>query len=119
MKIDKDYNLRMVRGDTEEITVSLRNADGSAKALSTSDTVTLTVGKYSGGTSTAATKVFSRSAKGSSSGVALVTIQPADTNDLSFGPMVYKYDIQITFADGTVKTLFPAAWFVLEEEVSV
>ena len=44
-----------------------------------------------------------------------LTIAPEDTKSLDFGE--YVYDIQITFADGTVDTFIPTAAFVLTPEV--
>lgn len=45
----------------------------------------------------------------------VLELQPADTKTFAFGK--YVYDIEITFADGTVDTFITAAPFVLSEEV--
>lgn len=45
----------------------------------------------------------------------VLTIAPADTEELDFGE--YVYDIQITFADGTVDTFIPNADLVITPEV--
>lgn len=42
-------------------------------------------------------------------------IDPDDTNGLPFG--TYVYDMQITFADGTVKTFVRQSPFIIGEEV--
>ena len=45
----------------------------------------------------------------------ILELEPADTKSFAFGK--YIYDIEITFADGTVDTFITAAPFVLSEEV--
>lgn len=45
----------------------------------------------------------------------ILELEPNDTKLLDFGP--YKYDIQITFANGEVDTFIPDADFVLTPEV--
>ena len=123
MKIDRNNNLRMVRGDTEEITVKLREqtSGGTAdKPFVDGDTIKMTIGEYTG--SKTERPVAMKTITGTidaTTGLGSLVISPSDTADMEFGLAKYKYDIQITFADGTVKTLFPAAWFILEEEVSV
>lgn len=45
-----------------------------------------------------------------------LAIDPEDTKHLPFGR--YIYDMQITFADGTVKTFVKPSPFIIKEEVS-
>ena len=45
----------------------------------------------------------------------LLTLDPEDTKSLGFGR--YVYDVQITFADGTVSTFITKAPFKITEEV--
>ena len=45
----------------------------------------------------------------------ILELQPLDTKGLAFGK--YVYDVEITFADGTVDTFITASPFVLSEEV--
>lgn len=45
----------------------------------------------------------------------ILSLAPADTKTLGFG--MYEYDIEITFADGTVDTFITAAPFKLTKEV--
>lgn len=45
----------------------------------------------------------------------ILELEPSDTKSLSFGS--YNYDIEITFADGTVDTFITAADFILTKEV--
>ena len=46
----------------------------------------------------------------------ILELAPADTKQLDFGK--YKYDIQITFADGSVDTFVPDADFTIAPEVA-
>ena len=45
----------------------------------------------------------------------VLTLEPEDTKALKFGE--YVYDIELTFADGTVDTFIAKATFVVSEEV--
>ena len=45
----------------------------------------------------------------------VLSLAPADTKSLGFG--MYEYDIEITYADGTVDTFITAAPFQLTKEV--
>lgn len=45
----------------------------------------------------------------------ILTLEPSDTKPLHFGD--YVYDLEITFADGTVDTFITSAPFKLTEEV--
>lgn len=45
----------------------------------------------------------------------ILELEPSDTKELGFG--TYDYDIQITFADGTVDTFIKEAKFKLTKEV--
>ena len=51
------------------------------------------------------------------SGVAVITINPADTEDASDWRRSYPYDIQVTFLDGTVITPILGR-FVLRPDVT-
>ena len=46
----------------------------------------------------------------------MITINPEDTEDLEFG--CYVYDVQMTFASGSVKTLVKPAKFFVGGEVT-
>lgn len=53
-------------------------------------------------------------------GRAIINILPEDTERIHIenGRETYKYDIQLTRADGTVTTIVPASNFVVEEDVT-
>ena len=45
----------------------------------------------------------------------VLTLEPSDTKSLAFG--YYKYDLQITFADGDVYTFVTKATLIIDKEV--
>ena len=112
---DKRINLSMVRGDTEEISLSIVViVDGvpEEKALEDGDTLFFTVKKHANEESFLLQKVVTEFHDGK----AQVTLEPEDTNSLSFG--TYVYDVQVTFSTGVVKTVIKESKFVLETEVT-
>lgn len=104
--------LKMVRGDSEAITVKLTNAAGELMPLVPGDTVYFTV-KDSAYTEVKLLQVVVTEFE---EGVALITIRPSDTKQLPFRE--YVYDVQVIFADGTVKTVIPSSPFIVAEEVT-
>lgn len=104
--------LKMVRGDSEAITVKLTNAAGELMPLVPGDTVYFTV-KDSAYTEVKLLQVVVTEFE---EGVALITIRPEDTKQLPFRE--YVYDVQVTFADGSVKTIIPPSRFTINAEVT-
>ena len=107
MRIDIGNNIKMTRGDSEAITVSCEQ-----QPFVEGDKITITVRKSKKDT----TKVMQKDVTEFVEGKALISIEPSDTSSLAFGD--YIYDIQITRADGTVKTIIKPATFTVELEVS-
>lgn len=87
-----DYTV--IRGDTPTLTLDLVLADATVPDLSGA-TITFTVDD-----------LFSRSVTDAdlSSGEASVTLTVADTEDCPDHRTAYRYDVQVTEADGTVLT---------------
>lgn len=108
MTIDKN-GLRMLRGDTEQLSVSCQWEDGTPRPFEDGDRVTFTVAWSRG-------VVLQKTVTSFQDGVAVFVLSHADTNDLT--PGEYSYDVQLTARDGTVKTILPPARFVLEEDVT-
>ena len=102
------YSLEMTRGDTESITVSCEG-----HPFEEGDIVEMTVRKRASSEDRA---FYKRIDMFNEDGSATIPINPEDTADLSFGS--YMYDIQLTFADGTVATIIKPNSFVLLEEVT-
>lgn len=104
--------LRMTKGDSEGIKVSLRDIDGLAIPLEAGDTIYFTVK-----TSPYVTeKIFQKVATEFVDGVALLSIDPIDTKALK--PRQYYYDVQLSRADGRVKTIIKPSCFHVEAEVT-
>jgi hypothetical protein len=110
MQID-GTSIRMIRGDSDSITVQLSEKD-EARPLVDGDTVYFTVKKSPYDTEKALQKVITEFAEGK----AIIPITRDDTKDLKF--YIYTYDIQITFSDGTVKTIVPPSRFEVMPEVT-
>lgn len=106
------YNITMIRGDTEIIKVSCKDAQGVNVPFKDGDTLYFTV-KTSVSTEE---KVMQKVITEFSDGVAYINILPEDTKSMSFG--TYYYDIQLTRADGTVKTIIPPSKFIIKGEVT-
>lgn len=107
MRIDNNNNITMTRGDTESITVSCEQ-----QKFEVGDMVTFTVRLQK----KVATKVIQKDVVEFVDGKAIIEIDPVDTTPLAFG--TYIYDIQLTRADGTVKTIIKPAKFTIDTEVS-
>ena len=107
MRIDHNNNIRMVRGDSEAITVSCEQMPFKA-----GDKVTLTVRK----SRMNSLLIMQKDVTDFVEGKAVIEIEPSDTSHLVFGD--YIYDIQMIRADGTVKTIIRPATFTVELEVS-
>lgn len=104
-------NISMIRGDSESIVVSC-TIDGTETAFVDGDTVYFTVKKYPTDTE----KVLQKIVTTFTGGKAYIDIAPSDTKPLEF--LQYAYDIQISFADGTVQTVVEPSRFTILPEVT-
>lgn len=104
--------INLTRGDSDTITVSMKDDFGVQIPFQTGDTVYLTVKTD---TSTA-TKVFQKVVTSFTSGNAIINIVPSDTKSLEYG--VYVYDIQWNQSSGTITTLVKPSQFVVGQEVT-
>lgn len=106
--------MSMVRGDSESILVRQRDKEnGELIRFVTGDTVYLTVKSTARIEDKSFQKVITDFEE---DGSALIHIEPIDTKDCEFGD--YVYDIQVTFADSTVKTIIETSKFRLKPEVT-
>lgn len=101
--------IRLTRGDTARLTVSVQNdSSGEAYTLEDGDTLTLTVKK----STKEATALIQKTLTGETS----FYLTPEDTNGLSYGS--YKYDVQLTLANGEVYTIIEPTGFEILQEVT-
>lgn len=106
------YNISMIRGDTEAIKISCKDAQGVDVPLEDGDTLYFTV-KTSVSTEE---KEMQKVITEFPDGIAYINISPDDTKFMRFRR--YYYDIQLTRADGIVKTIIPPSIFTVKGEVT-
>jgi hypothetical protein len=90
--------ITMMRGDTRSLTVTVLDDDGDPYDLTgvgVQFTVDALFDKSVGDGVAVATPA---------SGVAVVTVNPVDTADAPDRRRAYRYDVQLTLADGSVRT---------------
>lgn len=110
--IVKGTNLHITRGDTEGIIVRVIDEAGEDVSLGSGDVVEFTVRRSASHPEKMIHKVINTFENGE----ALITLYPEDTDDLPFGNCTY--DIQLTRANGDVKTIVKPSKFVIGTEVS-
>lgn len=103
--------MKMTRGDSEAFYVSHKK-DGVATPFVAGDVVYFTVKKNTSDD----IKMLQKKIMTFINGKALVEIAPADTHLLE--PTEYVFDIQLSFANGLVKTVVGPASYLLGPEVT-
>ena len=104
-----DNTIKITRGDTAKLTISIRNdLNSSNYVIGEHDTLTLTVKK----SVKDPTFCFQKSVQGSN----VINIKPTDTNTLDFGK--YKYDVQFTTESDEVYTIIEPSVFEILQEVT-
>ena len=111
MKI-QGYNISMIRGDTETIKISCKDDQGVGVPLEDGDTLYFTVKSSVNTEEIEMQKVITEFPDG----VAYINISPDDTKFMKFRS--YYYDIQLTRANGTVKTIIPPSIFIVKGDVT-
>lgn len=105
--------IKLVQGDNRPyIRVSLTNADGSALDVSAAGTVVVVFFRQSGTTTPIATLTCTKP-NGGADGVVQFNF-PGTT--LNVTPGSYEGEIQITFADTTVQTVFDTLKFYVRQQ---
>lgn len=105
--VSKYGEIQLTRGDTARLTVDITDSEGKAYEVKEDDVLTLTVKKdYSDPEPLIQKKVI---------GSNLFHIEPEDTKGLEFGK--YKYDVQVTTADGDNYTVVADKVFNITREV--
>lgn len=99
-------NLTMTRGDSEWLLVTI-----SGYELQPGDKLEMTVRPYVGGR-----VLLHKEITEFEDNAANISIWPEDTQSLNFG--TYVYDLQLTFAGGTVKTIVKPSRFTVAQEVT-
>ena len=99
-------NISMIRGDSETLTIRC------SEPFVHGDTVYMTVRE----SAESGVEFQERVTAFGDEGEAVIGISHDDTKNMAFGS--YFYDVQVTRADGRVKTLIPKSRLVLEEEIT-
>lgn len=104
--------MTMTRGDSESITISVVDEDNRETLLEKGDKIYFTVKKDVGMTEKTIQKIVTDFANN----VAIIDIEPVDTNNLDIGD--YIYDVQLTKKTGRVITIIKPHKFTIEDEVT-
>lgn len=97
--------ITLTRGDSAEFDIELSSCDGEAYEAQEGDIIEFTVKE----------NVYSSEALIHKKGNKII-IAPEDTAKMSYKE--YVYDVQVTFADGTVDTVIPPSKFKITSEVT-
>lgn len=109
LKIMKDGTIQLTRGDTARISVALTNeVDNKEYVMQKDDTLFLSIKKTINDEKALIQKMLT--------GENTFHIEPKDTSQLKFGQ--YKYDVQLTTADGDVFTVIAPTPFEIMAEVT-
>ena len=100
-------DIKLTRGDNATLAVDLKNADGSTYTLQANDKLYLSVSQ--GGKSTPLLQIIADNE-------GIFRFVPSDTKSMNFGK--YRYDIQLTMADGEIYTVIPVSIFEILEEIT-
>ena len=112
INIDSDFNITMTRGDTFVRTITLKK-NGNTYTPTNADVIRFAMAKvYKGETGYEPLLIKTLTPDGNR---LVWRIDPQDTADLDYGK--YVYDLQITYADGSVETFCANKKFKLLKEV--
>ena len=101
----KGKRINMTRGDTLVAEVGISNPDGTPYELQSGDSVRFKMTDVPGGASLIVKDITSDM---------VLRLDPDDTNCLPFGS--YFFDVEMTYADGTVDTFIPEGTLTLDAE---
>lgn len=104
---DETFRISLTRGDTLKVDFQIKK-DGAEYIPADGDVIRFAVKKKVTDARTLINKVIPNDTM-------QLILNPEDTKRMAFGE--YRYDVQITFADGTVNTFITDSPFVLTNEV--
>lgn len=109
LRIGRENEIELTRGDTAYLTVPITDeATGEAYIMDAADVLTLTVKR----TALDAAAYIQKTVTGAN----VFHIDPMDTANMDFGR--YRYDVQLTRANGDVHTVIAPTVFRVCEEVT-
>ena len=107
LEVTKNGEIKLTRGDTAYLTVSVKTKDGEPYTVKSDDVLSLTVKRDYADEEALIEKVIT--------GATTFHIKPEDTKSLEFG--MYVYDVQITTVDGDNYTVIADKKFKITNEV--
>lgn len=107
LEVTKNGEIKLTRGDTAYLTVSVKTKDGEPYTVKSDDVLSLTVKRDYADEEALIEKVIT--------GTTTFHIKPEDTKGLEFG--IYVYDVQITTVDGDNYTVIADKKFKITNEV--
>lgn len=107
LSVSKSGEIKLTRGDTARLTVAVTDTEGQPYTVKDDDVLTLTIKQNYEDEVPVIEKVVT--------GDTTFHIEPKDTKSLAFGK--YKYDVQITTADGDNYTVIDDKTFEVAKEV--
>lgn len=115
-KITENGTVYLTRGDTFPVTVCIKNKDGTTYEIQQGDKVRFALKRA---LMTPGNKEFVDKTpliiKNISTDTLLLQLDPEDTEELAFGN--YKYDVELTHANGAVDTFIENSDFIITPEV--
>lgn len=108
----RDTEISMVRGDSETITLTIKQSDGEDYPLENGDIIYFTVKQHAN----TSVKLLQKKITTFEGSQVIIDIEPTDTKTLRFDR--YVYDIQLTRKNGDVHTIVPYSRFIVTEEVT-
>lgn len=109
LKVSEDNVIKLTRGDTARLTVSVTDGSGEPYEIQNGDTLTLSLKKNVKEVDSLMTKTIK--------GTDMFHIKPDDTSGLNFG--TYIYDVQLTTVNNDVYTVIPPSTFEILTEVTI
>ena len=107
LEVSKTGEIKLTRGDTAYLTVSVNIKDGEPYTVKADDELTLTVKRDYADVEALIEKKIT--------GTTTFHIEPGDTKELEFG--TYVYDVQVTMANGDNFTIIADKKFKITNEV--
>jgi len=108
MKKVSNNKITLTRGDTCRIKLSLKDSSGNDFVPGDGDVIRFAAKRYYTDPEPVIYIIVPND-------TLILEIKPEDTKNLDFG--TYVYDMQITFADGTIDTFVSKSMLRIEEEV--
>ncbi len=107
MLVITDDEVILTRGDSADINVKITDANGDIYTLAEGDVIKFTLKKNCETSDIIIQKTLVNS---------IISLQPADTEDLSYG--TYYFDVQLTTAGADVYTVVSPHRFIIDKEVT-